>query len=79
MPTFMVNFGYPYNDLVICKDSTDYLIYLLLLSDSFVNSQEWTISRSVQDLKLVTHILINGFVLKPDNSFFLKLFFCGSE
>ena len=21
----MVNFGYPYNDLVICKDSTDYL------------------------------------------------------
>ena len=22
----MVNFGYPYNDLVICKDSTDYLI-----------------------------------------------------
>ena len=24
----MVNFGYPYNDLVICKDSTDYLIHL---------------------------------------------------
>ena len=23
----MVNFGYPYNDLVICKDSTDYLTY----------------------------------------------------
>ena len=23
----MVNFGYPYNDLVICKDSTDYLHY----------------------------------------------------
>ena len=22
----MVNFGYPYNDLVICKDSTDYLM-----------------------------------------------------
>ena len=22
----MVNFGYPYNDLVICKDSTDYLV-----------------------------------------------------
>ena len=21
----MANFGYPYNDLVICKDSTDYL------------------------------------------------------
>ena len=25
----MANFGYPYNDLVICKDSTDYLIILL--------------------------------------------------
>ena len=23
----MVNFGYPYNDLVICKDSTDYLSF----------------------------------------------------
>ena len=22
----MVNFGYPYNDIVTCKDSTDYLI-----------------------------------------------------
>ena len=22
----MVNFGYPYNDIVICKDSTDYLM-----------------------------------------------------
>ena len=21
----MINFGYPYNDIVICKDSTDYL------------------------------------------------------
>ena len=26
----MVNFGYPYNDIVICKDSTDYLnIYIV--------------------------------------------------
>ena len=24
----MVNFGYPYNDIVICKDSTDYLSLL---------------------------------------------------
>ena len=23
MPSFMVNIGFPYNDLVICKDSTD--------------------------------------------------------
>ena len=22
----MANFGYPYNDLVICKDSTDHLL-----------------------------------------------------
>ena len=27
----MVNFGYPYNDIVICKDSTDYLIFILAL------------------------------------------------
>ena len=27
----MVNFGYPYNDIVVCKDSTDYpqLIYMV--------------------------------------------------
>ena len=28
----MVFFGYPYNDLVICKDSTDYLAFYLELS-----------------------------------------------
>ena len=26
----MVNFGYPYNDIVICKDSTDYLAILTI-------------------------------------------------
>ena len=26
----MVSFGYPYNDLVICKDSTDYLPYVVV-------------------------------------------------
>ena len=32
----MVNFGYPYNDLVICKDSTDYLrqTYFILSKNS---------------------------------------------
>ena len=31
----MVNFGYPYNDIVICKDSTDYLTYdLVICKDS---------------------------------------------
>ena len=32
----MVNFGYPsYNDIVICKDSTDYLAFLIftIISD----------------------------------------------
>ena len=28
----MVNFGYPYNDIVICKDSTDYLRICYALS-----------------------------------------------
>ena len=27
----MVNFGYPYNDIVICKDSTDYLQYYYII------------------------------------------------
>lgn len=27
----MVNFGYPYNDIVICKDSTDYLLGKLIM------------------------------------------------
>ena len=31
LPTFMVNYGYPYNDIVICKDSTDYLGNRILL------------------------------------------------
>ena len=34
----MVNFGYPYNDIVICKDSTDYLdVYrILIVNNSLV-------------------------------------------
>ena len=34
----MVNFGYPYNDIVICKDSTDYLVdnYCVFISSHFV-------------------------------------------
>ena len=27
----MVNFGYPYNDIVICKDSTDYLLFIIII------------------------------------------------
>ena len=34
----MVNFGYPYNDIVICKDSTDYLdlcwVYVIWIADN---------------------------------------------
>ena len=30
----MVNFGYPYNDIVICKDSTDYLHNFLLATET---------------------------------------------
>ena len=32
----MVNFGYPYNDIVICKDSTDYLWSLEDLTGLFL-------------------------------------------
>ena len=36
----MVNFGYPYNDLVICKDSTDYLADDCLLYREIKNNQD---------------------------------------
>ena len=32
----MVNFGYPYNDIVICKDSTDYLQKYVALYKKFL-------------------------------------------
>ena len=32
----MVNFGYPYNVLVICKDSTDYLYFNISLPLSII-------------------------------------------
>ena len=34
----MVNFGYPYNDIVICKDSTDYLALKLRICDRFATT-----------------------------------------
>ena len=44
----MVNFGYPYNDIVICKDSTDYLVgeCSSSVSDSSLSSVEWPCSRN---------------------------------
>ena len=33
----MVNFGYHYNDLVICKDSTDYLYTCSIYSYNDIN------------------------------------------
>ena len=35
----MVNFGYPYNDIVICKDSTDYLTVMTVSFDDIIYSQ----------------------------------------
>ena len=34
----MVNFGYPYNDIVICKDSTDYLALKLRICVRFAST-----------------------------------------
>ena len=34
-----------------------YFYDVSIFSDSFVNSQEWTLSRSVPDLKLVSFII----------------------
>ena len=36
----MVNFGYPYNDIVICKDSTDYLANYNYRKYIFVSSHQ---------------------------------------
>ena len=44
----MVNFGYPYNDIVICKDSTD---YLTLANDScFTRPHKMTDGRAAVDI-----------------------------
>ena len=37
----MVNFGYPYNDIVICKDSTDYLGDQQTLAAYMQNGRGW--------------------------------------
>ena len=38
----MANFGYPYNDLVICKDSTDYLAPMHMATHAYgMNTCIW--------------------------------------
>ena len=44
----MVHFGYPYNDLVICKDSTDYLVeYIVFIHVEYLttlmNQNTWSL------------------------------------
>ena len=60
----MVNFGYPYNDIVICKDSTDYLggtrVFRQFVKLSYVSSH------SLRDGEIAplisTFIIINDLV-----------------
>ena len=51
----MVNFGYPYNDIVICKDSTDYLstdIYVSgRLQDTGQLPDDWKLANVVPVFK----------------------------
>ena len=44
----MVNFGYPYNDIVICKDSTDYLCQVV---NNFVKFVKLTTNYTENSLK----------------------------
>ena len=41
----MVNFGYPYNDIVICKDSTDYLLVATHFNNFFCSIAENLVSK----------------------------------
>ena len=38
--------------------NTNTHVYVCCVEDSFVNSQEWTLSRAVPDLKLVSNLLV---------------------
>ena len=58
----MVNFGYPYNDIVICNDSTDYLQVLhipnpLMFIQSLCQIFQNTVIRRVQVRVVWWHIL----------------------
>ena len=73
----MVNFGYPYNDIVICKDSTD---YLLLIQYAITYSGVTSIFMCVRnncnssfniESDLQTHISISYFHYNNDYNVFL--------
>ena len=47
----MVNFGYPYNDIVICKDSTDYLwIHVHTLNLLKINAVQLFVNAMYRDV-----------------------------
>ena len=52
----MANFGYPYNDLVICKDSTDYLAHMhMALTHAYgINTCIWH-----EHMHMATHVYCN--------------------
>ena len=66
----MVNFGYPYNDIVICKDSTDYLVNSHKLNCIYTNIDQ--LSNKFSELELLIYTDQPDIVLitevKPKNS-----------
>ena len=66
----MVNFGYPYNDIdyiVICKDSTDYLLFLQYWTDLSpvykVRSQIYNYWQRKTDVKIPYYVVPELFTL----------------
>ena len=66
----MVNFGYPYNDIVICKDSTDYLISL---KDFCIVIRKWP--TFLPSTVPQSHYRCNTFIRKGCNRFKILLQF----
>ena len=56
----MVNFGYPYNDLVICKDSTDYLMDWASTWGMNFNAKKCNIMRVSRSCKPLQHVYSLG-------------------
>ena len=64
----MGNFGYPYNDIVICKDSTDYLFNFIDFLKSFSYKQNIT-----------TENMHSFYEIFPDHGDLGGLFFVGGR
>ena len=63
----MVNFGYPYNDIVICKDSTDYLHHITCIGNDIESGEKVTYLGVTLDQNLSGSSMITKIVSKCNN------------